>query len=105
MGEKRGNTGKLIYDFNTAGVLEVLLKDIWRRTTARDFRSFDGKRRISEPTSVKLGKVDMPMRTYEYDGPTYVYDTNMMIERKNNGQLITSQSWDHGIKMSKSRSL
>lgn len=104
MGEKRGNTGKLIYDFNTAGVMEVLLKDIWRRTTCKEFRSFDGKRRITEPTAIQHGKVDMPMRTYEYDGPTYVYDTNMEIERKNNGQLITSQSYDQGMKMSKKRS-
>tara|TARA_B110000908_G_C9902742_1_gene291801 strand:+ start:51 stop:365 length:315 start_codon:yes stop_codon:yes gene_type:complete len=103
MGEKRGNTAKLIYDFNTAGVMEVLLKDIWRRTTCKEFRSFDGKRRITEPTAIQHGKVDMPMRTYEYDGPTYVYDTNMEIERKNNGQLITSQSYDQGMKMSKSR--
>jgi hypothetical protein len=98
MGEKRGNTGKLIYDFNTAGVLEVLLKDIWRRTTARDFRSFDGKRRISEPTSVKLGKVDMPMRTYEHSGAVYVYDTNMEVTKSGSGKMVTGEIWDKARK-------
>lgn len=93
MGEKRGNTGKLVYDFNTAGVMEVLLKGIWRRTTCKEFRSFDAKRRITEPTSIQHGKVDMPMRTYEYDGPSYVYDTNIEVIKSNSEKLITMDYW------------
>ena len=37
MAEKRGFTGKLEYDFNTAGVLEVCIKGTWYRTTGREF--------------------------------------------------------------------
>tara|TARA_R110002124_G_scaffold139074_1_gene303183 strand:+ start:960 stop:1277 length:318 start_codon:yes stop_codon:yes gene_type:complete len=103
MGEKRGNTGKLIYDFNTAGVMEVFLKDIWRRTTCREFRSFDGKRRISEPTMIEHGKVDMPMRTYEYDGAVYVYDTNMEVNKSGSGKMVTGEVWDEARKQTEKR--
>jgi len=93
MGEKRGNTVKIQYDFNTSGVLEVMLKGEWRRTTSREFRSFDTKRRITEPVRAELGNVDVPMRTYEYDGPAYVYDTNIEIKKSNSGKFITMDYW------------
>ena len=55
MSEKRGETVKLINDFNTAGSLEVFNTKLngWFRVTAKDFRSFDGKRRITQPTEVE----------------------------------------------------
>lgn len=62
MSEKRGNTGKLIYDFNVAANLEVQVGDMWCRVTARDFRSFNGARRINETP---------------YDGPVYLSNTNL----------------------------
>lgn len=48
MSEKKGNTVKLEYDFDTARNLEVYLPSLsnWVRVTSREFRSFNGKRRI-----------------------------------------------------------
>ncbi len=92
MAEKRGFTGKLEYDFNTAGVLEVCIKDTWYRTTGREFRSFDGPRRITEPIQ-QPGKdiksySDIKFRTYEYNGPVYMFATNDIVERKNSYKVI-----------------
>ena len=103
MGEKRGNTGKLIYDFNTAGVMEVLLKGRWCRTTCKEFRSFDSKRRITEPTKIKLGQVDMPMRTYTYDGPVYLYDTNIEVIKSNSEKLMTGEAFKKTKEISENR--
>lgn len=103
MGEKRGGTVKLSYDFNTAGVLEVFLKDRWCRATAKEFRSFDGKRRISQPTKVILGQVDMLLTTYDYNGPVYLYDTNKEVSKGNTGKLVTGEVWKQKLKVSKSR--
>jgi len=36
--EKQGEIVKLINDYNTAGVLEINIKDHWYRTTTRYFR-------------------------------------------------------------------
>ena len=94
MGEKRGHTEKLIYDFNTAGLLEVFMKKTWYRSTAREFRSFDGKRRITEPTKIELGNVIVPMRTYDYNGPVYMFGTNKEVETANEGKIVTSPYWD-----------
>jgi hypothetical protein len=63
MTEKTGNTEKLNYDFNTASNLEVFMinLDDWYRVTSREFRSFNGKRRINN---------------VDYNGPIYHYATN-----------------------------
>lgn len=93
MAEKRGETEKMVYDFNTAGVLEVYmprLKD-WYRVTASEFRSFNGKRRISEPTEVILGKVDIETKTYDYFGPVYKYGTNSIVEYVESGSIEESE--------------
>jgi len=47
--EKTGATVKKLHDFDTSGALEVCIKGNWYRTTCNDFRSFDGKRRITQP--------------------------------------------------------
>ena len=65
MAEKRGHTEKLNYPFNSAGLLEVYMKDTWYRATGKEFRSFNGKRRISGQ---------------EYDGPVYLYGTNYLAD-------------------------
>ena len=60
MSEKRGlQDQSLKNDYNTAGVLEVWVPKLngWYRVTSRDFRSFDGKRRITEPTETIQGDV------------------------------------------------
>ena len=76
MGEKRGNTGKLKYDFNTAWVCEVQMDEKWYRVLEKDFRSFNGPRRITRPLGVALGKVDMGLETFTYEGPYYYHGTN-----------------------------
>lgn len=68
MAEKRGNTGKLLYDFNQSGHLEVEIDGVWYRVTPRDFRSFIGSRRIANE---------------QYSGPVYLYGTNQVIETSN----------------------
>ena len=106
MAEKTGETIKLTNPFNTAGCLEIFNNNLegWYRVTARDFRSFDGKRRITEPTEIQLGNVDVPMKTYEYDGPVFVYGTNNeLMDCTGEGKLITSAYWDKMHKISGSR--
>lgn len=92
MAEKRGFTGKLEYDFNTAGVLEVCIKGTWYRTTGREFRSFDGPRRITEaiqqPGKDIKSYDDVKFRSYDYDGPVYLYATNDIVSKKNLGTVI-----------------
>ena len=91
--EKTGNTAKLHYDFNTAGVCEVCIKGTWYRTTARDFRSFDGNRRITEPAKQPgIGDKfeDMVFHTYEYSGPIYVLQTNLEVIRMDTELPVTN---------------
>lgn len=93
MAEKTGNTAKLIYDFNTAGVCEVQIKGNWYRTTAREFRSFDGNRRITEPIKQPgLGDsmFDVPMHTYEYNGPVYIVQSNVEVIRMDTETIVTN---------------
>ncbi len=61
--EKTGNTEKIKYDFNTASNLEVFMPNLdgWYRVTSREFRSFNGKRRLN-------GNL--------YEGNVYHYGTN-----------------------------
>ena len=68
MGEKRGNTEKMRYDFQTASNLEVFLpiKKDWYRVTSREFRSWTGKRRING---------------IEYDGPVYLFGMNKRVNK------------------------
>jgi len=92
MAEKRGFTGKLEYDFNTAGVLEVCIKETWYRVTGREFRSFDGCRRITEPIQQPGKDIktynDIKFTTYDYNGPVYMFATNEIVERKNSNKVI-----------------
>ena len=93
MGEKTGNTAKLIYDFNTSGVCEVCIKGNWYRTTAREFRSFDGKRRITEPIKQPgIGESfsDIKFKTYDYNGPVYVLQTNLEVIRMDTETIVTN---------------
>ena len=92
MAEKRGFTGKLENNFNTAGVLEVKINDTWYRTTSRDFRSFDGPRRITQPKK-QPGKgiatfFDVEMVSNEYFGPVYIHSTNNTVTPTNSGKII-----------------
>ena len=76
MAEKRGDLVKLVYDFNSARCCEVSFDgEMWARVTAREFRSFNGKRRILN--------VDNPNKAYyeEYLGPIYYYGTNRIAKK------------------------
>ncbi len=105
MAEKTGHLVKLQYDFNTAGVLEVCMKGTWHRATSREFRSFDGKRRITEPTMTELGNVIVPMRTYDYNGPVYMFGTNNEVKTINEEKIVTSAYWDEARKQTEERGL
>jgi len=79
--EKTGNTEKLKYEFETAANLEVFMSNLngWYRVTAREFRSFNGKRRINN---------------VEYDGNVYLYGTNKLVDLKTAIQgKIAGFSW------------
>lgn len=75
MSEKKGFTGKLVYDFNTAACLEVQLNDNWYRVTGREFRSFNLPRRISE-------MIGDEYITKNYEGPVYLFMTNTKVKEK-----------------------
>ena len=78
--EKQGEIIKLINDYNTAGVLEINIKDHWYRTTSKYFRSHQGPRRITAPDRVIRGDVWTPnMITTEYLGPVYRFNSNHII--------------------------
>lgn len=77
MAEKRGNLIKLEYDFNPAWACEIYLNGKWMRVLERDFRSYNGQRRITKPTVTELGNVRVFTDTYIYEGPYYYHGTNM----------------------------
>jgi hypothetical protein len=81
MGEKRGNTGKLLNPYNDNGVLEIYQHELeqWIRVTSTEFRSWGGKRRITEYLYPR-GK-DIISKTYEYEGPVFGYMTNTKIPK------------------------
>jgi hypothetical protein len=63
--EKKGLLVKMKYDFETAADLQVFLpesRSSWYRVTSREFRSFNGKRRING---------------VEYNGPVYLFQSNI----------------------------
>lgn len=83
MSEKGGFTGKLKYDFDTAGNLEVFIPNLdgWYRVTSREFRSFNGKRRRNGES---------------YDGPIYMYNTNKRTNKSTQPKhKIAGWSWEN----------
>jgi hypothetical protein len=89
LGEKRGNTVKLVYDFNSARCCEIEYKPgKWIRTTVREFRSFDGNRRILN--------VDDPNNVFyeQYNGPVYLFDTNKKITPIHTNQIQFTETGD-----------
>lgn len=104
MAEKRGATGKLIYDFPTQAVLEVKLNNKWYRTTAKDFRSFDGDRRYTEPIKqpgLNESLINVKTHTIEYNGPLFAYDSNEKLPKMNSGCIHSNASWQATFKNSK----
>ena len=101
MAEKGGlETQNLINEYNTAGCLEIFMNDKWCRVTTKDFRAFNGPRRITQPQYTELGNVDVPMMTYEYFGPVYTWGTNNVVDFSDTGSLEKSKVWDKARKIS-----
>ena len=104
MAEKRGLEHiNLVNDFNTAGCLEICKEGKWVRVISKDFRAFNGPRRITEPTNVELGNVNVPMMTYDYYGPVYEWGTNNEVAFTNSGSIEVSKGWLEARKISESR--
>ena len=82
MGEKKGFTVKLIYDFPTQKATEVFEEGIgWFRVTCNRFRSFNGPRRILD-----WDKNNNPNHK-EYNGPVYMFETNHIYKGKDKGYI------------------
>ena len=104
MAEKRGlEQQSLINDYNTAGLLEIFINGKWTRVITKDFRAFNGPRRITEPTIVELGNVKVPMVTYEYHGPVYQWGTNTVVDYSDTGSLEKSEGWEKARQISEAR--
>ena len=89
MAEKTGNLIKLTYDFESSRSCEVSIDgEKWAGVTAREFRSWNGKRRILN--------VDNPNESYyeEYVGPVYYYGTNRINKKPKKHGLVFLQSKD-----------
>lgn len=80
MAEKRGSTVKINFDFNTAAELEVYI-DNWYRVTPNEFRSFDGKRRYSQPSTLPKLNREVEIETVDYYGPVYLYKTTVEVQQ------------------------
>ena len=79
--EKTGNTEKIKYDFETAANLEIFMPNLkdWYRVTSREFRAFNGKRRINN---------------IEYSGAVYLYNTNKRADlTKLEPNIMAGYSW------------
>lgn len=95
MGEKRGHTVKLKFDFNPLSLLEVQFEgdETWYRVSGEYFRAFDGKRRITEPSITVRGSTHVPMNVYEFEGPVYIWGTNKEVKKRGTGKLITGPEY------------
>ena len=51
----------------------------------------------------ELGNVVVPMRTYEYNGPVYMFGTNHEVETINEGKIVSSPYWDEARKQTEER--
>ena len=87
---------KIKYDFITHSVCEVQIKGTWYRTTPGEFRSFDGKRRLTlphrQPSQGMLSEFlrggPLIMITTVYEGPLYTFETNTLVPKQNSETVI-----------------
>lgn len=88
MKEKRGQTELLKYDFPTEKNCQVQLNGKWYRATPREFRSWNGGRRI-------IFYPNQQEQIQEYFGPLYYWNTNKICKEPiNEGtQYISSMPW------------
>ena len=106
-GEKTGDLEKMVYDFPTEAVLEVMIKEKWFRVTSREFRSFDSDRRYSMP--IQQPGIGMPdvenleFITIDYTGPLYMYGTNKEVHKTFNQKMVNSPYYESRLMESQSR--
>ena len=89
MSEKRGQTGKLHYDFNTARAVYVKRGEKYSRVTERDFRSYYGERFIYQ-------EVDGQWEYTPYEGPIYFHNTNRICKQpigEGKIQYMSNKPW------------
>ncbi len=104
MAEKGGlEAQNLINEYNVAGALEIFMNDKWVRVISKDFRAFNGPRRITQPQYTEHRNVNVPMMTYEYFGPVFTWGTNNVIDYSDTGSLEKGKVWDKARKISKDR--
>jgi hypothetical protein len=104
MAEKGGlEAQNLINEYNVAGCLEIFKNDRWVRVISKDFRAFNGPRRITQPQYTELGNVDVPMMTYEHFGPVYTWGTNNVVAYSDTGSLEKNKQWEKARKISEKR--
>jgi len=85
MAEKKGQTVKLKYDFPTQRCCEVYVPNLedWFRITPKEFRSWVGQRRILHIEGDDRMKLDIKYEYKDYNGPTYLFDSNKKINPSN----------------------
>lgn len=106
MGEKRGMTGKLIYDFPTEAVLEVKINETFYRITSKEFRSFDGIRRITKlvkQPGIGEDVTKVKSESYFYEGPVYEYGSNKAVPFTGSNKIISSSVLESNQKVNKRR--
>jgi hypothetical protein len=87
-------TVTLKYDFEPYKCCEIKMGESWFRVTARQFRSFDGERRISTHVDENNQLIYQ-----NYEGPVYLFKTNVVVESKNRGEIIYTTEGDPRDKM------
>jgi hypothetical protein len=86
---KRGNLIKLKYEFDDSKACFVQLRSgTWVQATPKDFRSYDGPRKLLY--SKYLGPEDNLRMEEIYEGPVYGHGTNFIMEEipKNTHMLL-----------------
>lgn len=79
---------KLKYDFDTARSCEIKHFGAWVRVTPRQFRSYDGERRISFPINYNENGYEL------YEGPVYLFQTNVVCKPKGSNQILYTTEGD-----------
>tara|TARA_R110002153_G_scaffold88011_4_gene217073 strand:+ start:2086 stop:2451 length:366 start_codon:yes stop_codon:yes gene_type:complete len=85
MKEKKEQKVKLKYDFPTQLCCEVYVPNLedWFRVTCNVFRSWCGQRRILHIEGDDRMKLDIKHEYKDYNGPTYLFDSNKKINPNN----------------------
>ena len=106
--EKRGQIEKMRYDFPTEAVLEVQIKGTWYRVTSREFRSFDGHRRLTMPVQqpgLGMKNLDeLEFVTHDCDFlPLYMFGSNKEVVKTWNEKMVSTPYYEKTNATSASR--